>query len=79
MIEGQSPRRRKPRGYLGKGHETIGSDILAVMQMLKMPEQVLGAGPGAHTRRLGDLTQLGDRRIGRTTGRWRPFEHPATL
>jgi hypothetical protein len=40
--EGPS-RRRRPRGYLGKGHETIGSDILAVLQILKMPEQVLGA------------------------------------
>jgi hypothetical protein len=40
--EGPS-RRRKPRGYLGKGHETLGSDILAVFQILKMPEQVLGA------------------------------------
>ena len=41
--KGQVSRRRKPRGYLGKGHETIGSDILAVVQILKMPEQVLGA------------------------------------
>ena len=40
--EGPS-RKRRPRGYLGKGHETIGSDILAVLQILKMPEQVLGA------------------------------------
>jgi hypothetical protein len=38
-----SSRKRRPRGYLGKGHETIGSDILAVLQILKMPEQVLGA------------------------------------
>jgi hypothetical protein len=41
--EGQAARKRKPRGYSGKGHETIGSDILAVLQILKMPEQVLGA------------------------------------
>jgi hypothetical protein len=41
--EGQTSRRRRPRGYIGKGHETIGSDILAVLQILKMPEQVLGA------------------------------------
>ena len=40
--EGQATRTRKPRGYLGKGHETIGSDILAVLQILKMPDQVLG-------------------------------------
>ena len=42
-AEGPTSRRRKPRGYLGKGHETIGSDILAVLQILKMPDQVLGA------------------------------------
>jgi hypothetical protein len=41
--EGQANRKRKPRGYIGKGHETIGSDILAVLQILKMPEQVLGS------------------------------------
>jgi hypothetical protein len=35
--------RRFPRGYRGLGHETIGSDILAVYRILKMPEQVLGA------------------------------------
>ena len=40
---GEGTRTRKPRGYFGKGHETIGSDILAVVQILKMPEQVLGA------------------------------------
>jgi len=33
---------RRPRGYLGEDHETIGSDILAVLRILKMPEQVLG-------------------------------------
>jgi hypothetical protein len=42
MGDVHTPRKRKPRGYVGKGHETIGSDILAVMQILKMPEQVLG-------------------------------------
>jgi hypothetical protein len=41
--QGPTGQRRKPRGYLGKAHETIGSDILAVLQILKMPEQVLGA------------------------------------
>jgi hypothetical protein len=40
-IEGA--RKRRPRGYVGKGHETIGSDILAVTQILKLPDQVLGA------------------------------------
>ena len=33
---------RRPKGYVGINHETIGSDILAVYQILKMPEQVLG-------------------------------------
>jgi hypothetical protein len=33
---------RKPRGYVGRDHETIGSDILAVLKILKLPEQVLG-------------------------------------
>jgi hypothetical protein len=33
---------RRPKGYVGIHHETIGSDILAVYQILKMPEQVLG-------------------------------------
>jgi hypothetical protein len=34
---------RTPRGYVGIGHETIGSDILAVLRTLKLPEQVLSA------------------------------------
>ncbi len=38
----EGTRKRRPRGYVGRGHETIGSDILAVMQILKLPEQVLG-------------------------------------
>ncbi len=33
---------RRPKGYVGRRHETIGSDILAVTRVLKMPEQVLG-------------------------------------
>jgi hypothetical protein len=33
---------RRPKGYIGQGHETIGSDILAVLAILKMPELVLG-------------------------------------
>jgi hypothetical protein len=33
---------RRPKTYVGTNHETIGSDILAVYQILKMPEQVLG-------------------------------------
>jgi hypothetical protein len=33
---------RRPRGYLGRQHETIGSDILSILQVLKLPEQVLG-------------------------------------
>jgi len=34
--------RRRPKGYVGIDHETIGSDILAVLQILRLPEQVLG-------------------------------------
>lgn len=33
---------RKPKGYEGVDHITIGSDILAVLAILKMPDQVLG-------------------------------------
>ena len=33
---------RKPKGYVGRNHETIGTDIVAVLQILKLPEQVLG-------------------------------------
>lgn len=45
-MEGSSSRaagiRRRPRGYIGRNHETIGSDILSVLRILKLPEQVLG-------------------------------------
>ena len=34
---------RRPKGYIGQAHQTIGSDILAVLKTLKSPEQVLGA------------------------------------
>ena len=54
--EGQANRKRKPRGYIGKSHETIGSDILAVLQILKMPEQVLGA---EEVRKLGKVEMDG--------------------
>jgi hypothetical protein len=53
--------RRKPRGYIGRNHETIGSDILAVLQMLKLPEQVLGE---SEARRLKAVQ----------TDRWYPIE-----
>ena len=33
---------RRPRGYQGEEHTTLGSDILAVLKILKLPEQVLG-------------------------------------
>lgn len=33
---------RAPKGYIGRNHETLGSDILAVYKILKLPEQVLG-------------------------------------
>jgi hypothetical protein len=34
--------RFRPKGYSGIEHETIGSDILSVYQILQLPEQVLG-------------------------------------
>ncbi len=37
-----TPLARKPKGYVGKGHETVGADILAILKILKLPEQVLG-------------------------------------
>jgi hypothetical protein len=43
---------QRPKGYLGQGHETIGTDIAAVMQILPAPEQVLGADVA---RRLGEV------------------------
>ncbi len=33
---------RRPKGYVGRGHETLGADLLAILSILKMPEQVLG-------------------------------------
>ncbi len=33
---------RRPRGYYGEDHTTLGSDILAVKKILNMPVQVLG-------------------------------------
>lgn len=31
-----------PRGYVGTNHETIGSDVIAVLATLRSPEEVLG-------------------------------------
>lgn len=58
-------RRRLPRGYVGKNHETIGSDVLAVLRSLqhlvgeseagagqKMAEQVLGSSEVARLQSL---------------------------
>ena len=33
---------RSPKGYLGVGHQTIGSDVLSLVEAVLMPEQVLG-------------------------------------
>jgi hypothetical protein len=33
---------RRPRGYFGEDHTTLGSDILTVLKILRLPEQVLG-------------------------------------
>jgi hypothetical protein len=32
-----------PRGYVGTNHETIGSDVMAVLATLRAPEEVLGS------------------------------------
>ena len=57
-------RRRWPKGYLGRHHETIGSDVLAVLRSLqhlvgesevgagqRMAEQVLAVARHARVRR----------------------------
>jgi hypothetical protein len=41
---------RRPRGYAGTNHETIGSDILAVLHVVTMPEHVLGAEMASRLR-----------------------------
>ena len=48
--------RRRPKGYLGIDHETIGSDILAVLKILKLPEQILGV---EDARRLAEIEPKG--------------------
>jgi len=42
----------RPKGYVGKGHETIGSDILSVAQILKLPVQTLGPERAAKLARV---------------------------
>src|SRR5688500_922413 len=37
-----SPQVRLPKGYLGHNHETLGSDILAVVESLSLPRLTLG-------------------------------------
>jgi hypothetical protein len=44
--------RRYPRGYSGEEHLTIGSDLLAVLRILKLPEQVLGSEQAARLARV---------------------------
>jgi hypothetical protein len=43
---------RSPKGYRGIGHETVGSDILAVLKVCTLPRAVLGADL---TARLSDV------------------------
>ena len=42
MLTPSKPLQVKPRGYTGNNHETIGSDILAVVRSLKLPQLTLG-------------------------------------
>lgn len=44
--------RPRPRGYLGTGHETIGSDILALYHALLLPDEVLGSETASRIRQL---------------------------
>ena len=66
---------RKPRDYVGAQHETIGSDILAVLKTLKEPEEILGADVAARLAgvdptgwypiaQLLELMEVLDRRVG---------------
>ena len=41
-LPAEEVRRLRPRGYVGIGHETIGSDVLALIRAVLMPEHVLG-------------------------------------
>lgn len=43
---------RRPRGYFGEEHTTLGTDILAVLKILKLPEQVLGKEEADRLRRV---------------------------
>jgi hypothetical protein len=47
VESGQHPVRRRPRGYIGRNHETIGSDLQSVYRILKLPDQLLGAEEAA--------------------------------
>jgi hypothetical protein len=42
-------RKRWPKGYVGRNHETIGSDVLAVLKSL---QQLVGDGDGAAGQRM---------------------------
>jgi hypothetical protein len=47
---------RRPRGYVGRNHETVGADIVSVLHILKLPAQVLGEEEAA---RLADVKPQG--------------------
>lgn len=44
--------RPRPRGYIGTGHETIGSDIQALHHALLLPDEVLGSATSTRIRGL---------------------------
>ncbi len=48
--------RRLPRGYRGIDHETIGSDILSLVDAILMPDAILGPERHAHLRTLKPTT-----------------------
>jgi hypothetical protein len=43
---------RRPRGYVGSNHVTLGSDILAVLKAVHSPERILGAEMLSEIRKL---------------------------
>jgi hypothetical protein len=67
---------RRPKNYVGLNHVTIGSDILAVMRAVHVPEQVLGPEMAAQIRavrpndwypiqQLLDIFEVLDHKLGR--------------
>jgi hypothetical protein len=52
MLVTTRSERRYPKGYVGQRHETKGACLLAVVRILKLPEQVLGVDEARKLARL---------------------------